>query len=1083
MKTLNRMKKLILQKWVLLLTLFFIFSGHTFATNYVVSGAGSNEVNGTYVETGTWNSKPLYIFDNNGTNYAIGYAWGSWKIGRWFGSMGTEYYFIWSEAATPPLTGWQGGMMGMPPYPTLEIAGRTLTYSAALFTENAINDGSMANTIVITFNEYGGDAFTGIINDNFIADGKVTVNNVPSGLTASIIKTAGNQLTFSLSGNATNHAQTDKIGNITVIFQNSAFTQGNAAGVTNYSKSDIGILFKITFSGGAGTSDDPYLISNKTDLRILSENWSGVLWDKQFKQTADISFQDSDFQSGGDFYNSGEGWIPIGNMSANFTGIYNGNHHTIANLFIYRPDSFIQGLFGLIEGTNTKVENLGVINVNVTVNQDCGGLVGSNDKGNISNCYTTGTVTGTSNIGGLLGNNYRGNISNSHSSGNVTGTQTVGGLLGINSSGTITKSYSGGTVTGGGEVGGLVGNNNGSISNSYSTANVSGSGNKKGGLIGFAANPEISNSYSTGNVTGAADIGGFIGQIYVFLSGTIVNSYSTGAVSGSSATGGFVGSITGTSSITNSFWDTQTSGKSTSAGTATGKTTTQMKTQATFTGWDFVTPVWKIAENKNNGYPYLEWQIFTTTWHGSENNDWNTAANWDENAVPTTLRNVIIPDVTNQPVVTSGVGASCYNLTVNSGASLTINSGGSLITNGSITGSVVIERDVSDGQYHLISSPITNATANTFLGEYLQTWSEPTATWSNIEDPATSLVIAKGYSLWGIAKSDQTYTFTGTPNTGNQSIAITNTEVSGSGFDGANLLGNPYPSAIDWSYLDDTYGAVYYWNGSAYVSWNNDAGTGSQFIPPMQGFFIVTASNGTFNLTNTCRTHSGAAGFYKSGNGKTEGNGLILQASNGSYNDELYLLFDDEASPDFELTCDAWKFSSSTAGLSQLWSVCTEGNLSIDVRPETQTIQLGFANDQNGIYTIGINEIADISKATLEDTKTGTFHDLFKGAYEFVWDITDDETRFKLHLNTVGIEETPNLPGNLWITGNTLFISSPLLAGQSGLVEVYNASGQMLFTKSLVLNELTTQELNLKGFVIVKLTAGNEVMTTKGILN
>jgi hypothetical protein len=342
--------------------------------------------------------------------------------------------------------------------------------------------------------------------------------------------------------------------------------------------------------------------------------------------------------------------------------------------------------------------------------------------------------------------------------------------------------------------------------------------------------------------------------------------------------------------------------------------------------------------------------------------------------------------------------------------------------------------------------------------------------------------VAKGYSLWGIAKSDKTYTFTGTPNTGNQSIAITYTEVPDLGNDGANLLGNPYPSAIDWNFLDDIYGAVYYWNGSAYVSWNDNVGTGSQFIPPMQGFFIVTATNGTFNLTNTCRTHSGATGFYKSGNEKIQGNGLILQASNGLYNDELYLLFNDEASEDFELEHDAWKFASTTTGLSQIWSVCNDGNLSIDVRPGQETIQLGFANDQAGIYNLSLKEMAGLDKATLEDTKFNIFHNLQNGRYEFSWDQNDTETRFKLHLNTVGIEEAPATSAKLWISGNSLYISTPKLSGQTGLVEVFNPAGQRLLAKTLVLDELTMLELNFKGFVIVKLTSGQKVLTTKGIL-
>ncbi len=45
---------------------------------------------------------------------------------------------------------------------------------------------------------------------------------------------------------------------------------------------------------------------------------------------------------------------------------------------------------------------------------------------------------------------------------------------------------------------------------------------------------------------------------------------------------------------------------------------------------------------------------------------------------------------------------------------------------------------------------------------------------------------------------------------------------------------------------------------------------------------------------------------------------------------------------------------------------------------------------KNGIYNIAIKEIADISEATLENTKTNTFHNLQNGSYEFVWDTVTD---------------------------------------------------------------------------------------------
>jgi len=126
--------------------------------------------------------------------------------------------------------------------------------------------------------------------------------------------------------------------------------------------------------------------------------------------------------------------------------------------------------------------------------------------------------------------------------------------------------------------------------------NVSGSFSV-GGLVSYNSGT-ITNCYSTGNVSGSSFVGGLVG----YSDGTITNCYSTGNVSGSSVVGGLVGYSDGT--ITDSYWDNETSGQSSST-FGTGKTTAEMKQQATFEGWDF-TNIWAIEEGVT--YPYLQWQ-------------------------------------------------------------------------------------------------------------------------------------------------------------------------------------------------------------------------------------------------------------------------------------------------------------------------------------------------------------------------------------------------------------------------------------------------------------------------------------------
>ena len=164
--------------------------------------------------------------------------------------------------------------------------------------------------------------------------------------------------------------------------------------------------------------------------------------------------------SGDAYYNSGNGWEPIGTNSAKWSATFKGNGYTIKNLFINRTSSTRNGLFGE-DDSSSKIESLGVTNANVTGHQYTGILVGNAD-GDIVACYTTGSVTSSrTSSGGLAG--YLGN------------------------NGSITSSYSTASVSGGPETGGLLGfqfGNNSSVTDSYATGAVSGTGTNVGGLIG-----------------------------------------------------------------------------------------------------------------------------------------------------------------------------------------------------------------------------------------------------------------------------------------------------------------------------------------------------------------------------------------------------------------------------------------------------------------------------------------------------------------------------------------------------------------------------------------------------------------------
>jgi len=312
--------------------------------------------------------------------------------------------------------------------------------------------------------------------------------------------------------------------------------------------------------GGDGTMANPFIIATKNDLKTLSENY--CFWDKHFIQTADISFVDADFETGGDFVN---GNIPIGDGDTYFSGSYNGKGHTIDNLYMGIIGNNLRGLFGEVS-TTFSIDSLTLSNVNIIGKNHVGSLVARLDQGTINDCAVTGTVIGCNKFGGLVGENS-GTLNNCHFNGFVKSNPFYvncymgGGIAGLNH-GTINDCYSlGGAIKSKMDsatavdigvadqymesLGGGIGENWVFTRNSYSQSFVKGQA-WTGGFVAYNEGT-IYKCYATGNVTGANFTGGFIGQNYD--NSYIDSCYATGNVTGGDGNtqymGGFIGSNKG----------------------------------------------------------------------------------------------------------------------------------------------------------------------------------------------------------------------------------------------------------------------------------------------------------------------------------------------------------------------------------------------------------------------------------------------------------------------------------------------------------------------------------------------------------
>ncbi|MDO9537144.1 MAG: Ig-like domain-containing protein, partial [Thermoplasmata archaeon] len=233
-----------------------------------------------------------------------------------------------------------------------------------------------------------------------------------------------------------------------------------------------------------------------------------------------------------------------------------------------------------------------------------GGLVGLSNIGTtITDCSAYGNVNSIGGyVGGVVGRN-QGTILESNAYGDIAGTGWTAGFVGDNTGSAIVQNSSAfGDVTGNGLNGGFAGQNTGLIERSFSMGSVTGD-DKAGGFVGQNGNSvqdgDITDCYSQGDVTGDDAVGGFAGNT-TYTGSTLTNVYSTGFVTGNTNVGGLVGSSYA-STVTDSHWDTDTSGQWSSAG-GTGQYDDEMMQQATFANWDF-TNIWGIHDA--NTYPFL----------------------------------------------------------------------------------------------------------------------------------------------------------------------------------------------------------------------------------------------------------------------------------------------------------------------------------------------------------------------------------------------------------------------------------------------------------------------------------------------
>ncbi len=440
---------------------------------------------------------------------------------------------------------------------------------------------------------------------------------------------------------------------------------------------------------------------------------------------------------------------------------------------------------------------------------------------------------------------------------------------------------------------------------------------------------------------------------------------------------------------------------------------------------------------------------------------------------------------------TTGTFATGNNLTLLSTATRTALIDGS--GSGSVTGNVTVQRYRPTGfGYTYFSSPVQAATVNEFSDDINLSATFPTfyryvenrvsSGWTAYTATSGALTPMVGYAgNLGTSTSPVTIDMTGVVNNGTiVSPALSNNNQPYTlGF---NLLGNPYPSPVDW---DATSGwirnnvdiAIYYFNAgttnqytgtySSYINGVSSDGIANNIIPAMQGFF-VHVTNGSFpvagslTVNNTARVNNLTPNFHRE-RPLTEPL-LRLNAGftdDGQPSDPLVVYFGNYASRDFEQETDALKLMNTDTDVPSLYVQASNQRLSIAAWPEqidsTETIPLGLTTEREGYISFTMPVIERMPSGWhfyLYDKDADITHDLHKTTpYRLLLKKGIYDNRFFLVFKPGG----DVAPGNTAVyhafsAGNNLYGQFDKVPGEKCTITVSNVAGQVLLRKDFTGN-------------------------------
>jgi hypothetical protein len=460
--------------------------------------------------------------------------------------------------------------------------------------------------------------------------------------------------------------------------------------------------------------------------------------------------------------------------------------------------------------------------------------------------------------------------------------------------------------------------------------------------------------------------------------------------------------------------------------------------------------------------------------------------------------------------------ASVKSITVDPGAKLTLTSGALTLTNGITlqnsalgTASFVDERTDENplaiagtveqpinetNRNWYVSIPVSGKIAAdiAFSGARIVQRNEAQSRWDDVLSES-GLTPGVGYIAIASAGSGATtWTLNGNLNSGKVEVPVTRSGVSSAGY---NLLGNPYPSYLNWEQVlnldaaNETLLQSSIWyrtksdDGYAFQTYNAAGrvatpATTSGFIPPLQAFWVRTISDGTVTFNNAMRSHGDGTSNKLKAPGVNTQKIVRLQVSNADATDEAVVYFDQNAHNSFD-KYDTEKMFNNVASQPELYSKANSEKLVINGLSEVNDnleIPLGITYKQGGNLKFKLTELSNFdsnTKVYLCDKDNNIEIELTPET-EYIFNTaanTINESRFSLLFKAPGATTLIDNPEKEQIS---VFLNLQkeivIMAQENFNYAIYNAMGQLIESGVLKMKNVTLNTKLTSGLYIVRLT-------------